>query len=144
MQLRADWKGNKIYMKPARILFIAWLAAFLIPAAFSAASQAGAKASATSWRLSRSELRTLLHAPPSVGSCEKLTAYFRGREEDYRRQAQQMDALLAQREVTAEHAGGKYAQSIDSGRRLREYYLQMAQEMGSRAAFWDRKRQQLR
>jgi hypothetical protein len=54
-----------------------------------------------------------------------------------------MDALLAQREETAEHAGGKYEQSIDSGRRLRAYYLQMAQEMDSRAQSWDEKRQQL-
>lgn len=128
-------------MKRTLVLFIAWLAAFLIPGACLAASQAGVKA--PSWQLSRSQLRTLLRGKPSVESCEKLTAYFHGREENYHIQALQMDVLLEQREATAANAGGKYAQSVDSARRLRNYYLQMAHEMGTRSAFWARREQQL-
>ena len=129
-------------MKRTLILLIA-LAAFLMPGACPAASQPGAKASSASWQLSRSQLRALLHGTPSLESCEKLTAYFRGREEDYRNQAEQMNLILMQRQITAAFAGGRYAQSIDSGRRLREYYLQMAHEMDTRAAFWAHRGQQL-
>lgn len=130
-------------MRRALILSIAWLAVFLIPGACLAASQSGPVASTPSWKLSRSQLHNLLRNKPSVESCEELTAYFRGREEDYRNQVQQMNELVMQRESTAEHAGGKYEQSVDSARHLRDYYLQMEQEMGARAAMWARKGQQL-
>ena len=127
-------------MKLNRTLYVPLLAALLAPAAVCAFAQLPRPAS---WQLSTAEVRALERAQPSQENCDKLEHYYRGRAANYRQQAQEMEALLAQREETAEHAGGKYEQSIDSGRRLRAYYLQMAQEMDSRAQSWDEKRQQL-
>jgi hypothetical protein len=123
-----------------RTLFVPVLAALLAPAAFAAFTQSTPPAS---WQLSRAQVHALERAQPSVENCEKLEHYYQGRALNYRQQAQEMDALLAQREETAQHAGGKYAQSVDSGQRLRAYYLQMAQEMDSRAQSWEQKRQHL-
>lgn len=122
-----------------RTLSAALLAAILI----SGVSAAVAQHESPAWWLSRAEVSTLTHGRPSVESCEKLTAYFRGREQGYRDQAKEMNLILMQRQITAANADGKYAQSVSAGERLRKYYLQMAHEMDTRADFWARRGQQL-
>ena len=117
-------------MKLNRIVYAPMLAALLVPAAFGAFTQSTPPAS---WQLSHAQVRALERAQPSLENCDKLEHYYRGRAANYRQQAQEMDAILAQREEIAQHAGGKYAQSVDSGRRLRSYYLQMAREMENHA-----------
>ncbi len=123
-----------------RIACASVLAVVLTPTAFSASTQS---APPPSWQLSRAQVRSLEQAQPSVENYEKLEHYYRGRAANYRLQVQEMDAILAQREETAQHAGGKYEESVDSGRRLRAYYLQMALNMESHAQFWADKRQHL-
>jgi len=127
-------------MKFNRASYALLLATLLAPAVFALSTQSTPP---LSWQLTKSEVRALERAQPTAESCEKLAHYYRGRAANYREQAQVMDAILAQRETTAQTAGGKYAQSVDSGRRLDAYYLQMAQEMDSRAESWDEKRQHL-
>ena len=126
-------KFNSVIWRPV-------LTAMLVPTAFGAFTQSPPP---VAWQLSHAQVRALERAQPSVENCEKLELYYRGRAANYRQQAQDMDAILGQREETAPHAGGKYAQSIDSGRRLRAYYLQMAEEMGRHAEIWNEKRQHL-
>jgi len=115
-------------MQFTRTLSVPMLAALLAPAAFGAFTQSTTPASG---QLSRAQVRALEQAQPSAENCDKLDHYYRARAANYRQQAQEMDAILEQREEIAQHAGGKYQQSVDSGRRLRAYYLQMAQEMDS-------------
>lgn len=128
-------EARVFHMKLTRFFFAPLLAAFLMPGSYGASGRAP-----QSWQLSSAQVHNLMRES-TPESREKLARYFRSRANDYRNQAWQMDALLAQREVTAEHAGGKYAQSVDSSRRLCAYYLQMSQEMDSRAQFWNEKRQ---
>jgi len=127
-------------MKLNHVVYVSVLAALLALAASDAFAQSMSPAS---WQLTHAEVRALERSQPAAANCERLEQYYRGRAANYRQRAEEMDALLARREETAQHAGGKYVQSIDSGRHLRAYYLQMAQEMDGHAQFWDEKRQQL-